>query len=103
MNFQAHHLPGRFQLCLILRFKTCLDALSLRSDFISLIEIVSSVSVHIDQPWLDPLCIYLTECINEIILQGQHPHKIVNFLFTFTYQNNKLTIVRGVDFLKPFN
>ena len=31
------------------------------------------------------------------------PHKIVNLLFTITNQNNKLTILLGVDFPKPFN
>ena len=35
------------------------------------------------------------ECVYQLVLESQLPHKIVNLLFTITYQNNKLTILWG--------
>ena len=38
---------------------------------------------------------YLTECIYQLVLESQLPHKIVNMLFTITYQMIKLTVLWG--------
>jgi hypothetical protein len=38
---------------------------------------------------------YLTQCINEMVLQSQLLHKIVNQLFCLAIVNNKLTILWG--------
>ena len=38
---------------------------------------------------------HLTEFINEMIIDSQLPHKIVNLLFIITYWNNKLTVLWG--------
>jgi hypothetical protein len=38
---------------------------------------------------------YLTECIHQLVLESQLRYKIVNFLFTFTNQNMKLTVLCG--------
>ena len=38
---------------------------------------------------------YLTEFINQMVLESQVPYKIVNLLFTITYQDNTLAIFGG--------
>ena len=38
---------------------------------------------------------YDMACINQMLLESQLPHKIVNFLFTVTNENSKLTILWG--------
>ena len=53
---------------------------------------VQVVSRRTGKPWLE---FHLTECINQMVLQGQLPHKIVNLLITVTKQNHKLTILWG--------
>ena len=40
-----------------------------------------------------------TQCMNSMALESQFHHKIVNLLYSKLY--NKLTIVWGVDVLKP--
>ena len=37
----------------------------------------------------------LTECINQMVLESQLPHKIVNLLFIITNKNSKLTVLWG--------
>ena len=39
--------------------------------------------------------LYLTDCIYELVLESQLPHRIVNLLFTITNQNIQLTILWG--------
>ena len=39
--------------------------------------------------------IYLTECINEMVLGSQLPHKIVDLLFTIAHSNNYFTVLWG--------
>ena len=41
------------------------------------------------------LLAYLTECIYQLVLESQLPHKLVNLLFTITYQNIKLMVSWG--------
>ena len=43
----------------------------------------------------EPLQVYLTKCIYQLVLESQHPHKIVNLLFTITNSNIKLTVLWG--------
>ena len=38
---------------------------------------------------------YLTDCIYELVLESQLPHKIVNIMFTITNQNTELTVLWG--------
>ena len=38
---------------------------------------------------------YLTECINQMVLESQLHHKIVHLLFTTTNQNDKSTVFWG--------
>jgi hypothetical protein len=38
---------------------------------------------------------YLTECINQMVLESQLPHTIVNLLSYLVIENNKLTILFG--------
>ena len=38
---------------------------------------------------------HLTECIYQLVLESQLPHKIVNLLFTITSCNIKLTVLWG--------
>ena len=48
------------------------------------------------------LCVqaYLIRCVDQLFLESQLPHKIVNLLVTVSNLNNKLTVCGGVDFLK---
>ena len=43
------------------------------------------------------------QCIHEMVLESQLPHRVVNLLFTITNENNKLTMLWGTDFLEPSN
>ena len=45
----------------------------------------------------------LTECIHQLILESQLPHKIVNLLFTITHQILSRRFCRGFDLLKLTN
>ena len=38
---------------------------------------------------------YLTECVNQSVSESELPYKIVNFLFTITDSNIKLTVLWG--------
>ena len=38
---------------------------------------------------------HLTEGIYQLVVESKLPHKTVNLFFTFTNQNNKLTILWG--------
>ena len=40
---------------------------------------------------------YLTQCIHQLVLESQLPHKTVNLMFELVTVNNKLTICGGVD------
>ena len=46
----------------------------------------------------------MKECINEMVSEGQLPHKIFNLLYSKLIIDNKSTMLGGGgDFLKPFN
>ena len=43
-----------------------------------------------------PTCVfYLTQCIDELVLESQLPHQIVNLSFTNTNKNIKSTVLWG--------
>ena len=44
---------------------------------------------------VDVLQVYLTECIYQLVLESQLPHKTVNLIFSSVIVNNKLTILWG--------
>ena len=46
---------------------------------------------------------HLTQCINEMVSEGQLPYKIVNLLWSKLIVNNNLTICGGVDFQNPLD
>jgi len=45
---------------------------------------------------------HLTEFMDQMVLESQRPYKIVDLLFTITYENKKLTFGGGVDVSKLF-
>ena len=45
----------------------------------------------------------LTECIHELVLESQLPHKTVNLIFPSVVVHNRLTILWGSGLLKLIN
>ena len=50
-----------------------------------------------------PTHFHLTQRIDSMVLESPFPHKTVNVLYRKLIVNNKLAILGGVDFLKPFD
>ena len=39
---------------------------------------------------------HLTECVHQLVLESQLPHKTVNLLLTITNQDDNLTVLWGI-------